>query len=146
MSSRARLKRGIAGGFFLLLLMGILIGGLATLFNEPEAHAASPGGVPVRIYFNPNFPAPVGEPCEICVELDAGHFEDLDVLLAWPDKMNPSKVLGVNAELAVYPPHVTVLEDKRGGCRSITLAYPGWVAVVASANGTSVGGVLEIQP
>ena len=145
MSSRARLNGGIAGGFFLLLLMGMLIGGLATVFNEPEAHAASPGGVPICVSFNPN-PARVGQTCQLCVKLDDPFFVDVVVDLFFPAGPNPDMGNPARQQLATYVIPLTVPKGEEGACAPITPINPGWVAVLARANGGRAGGLLEIVP
>ena len=133
-------KHRVAAGLALVALM-VVVAVVATTVEEPEANALPfSGGVPVRVYFNPD-PAKIGDTVQLWVELseDAALIPHM-VVLEFPNAIQvPSD------NLASQPPNVTVAVGEKHGYVTITVTKEGWVTVLGKLNGGRAGGVLEVN-
>ncbi len=133
-------KHRVAAGLALVALM-VVVAVVATTVEEPEANALPfSGGVPVRVYFNPD-PAKIGDTVQLWVELnEAVTLIPHEVTLDFPpDIQYPKESL----QDEVLPLIVAVGE--KHGYTTITPTEEGWVTVLAKLYGGRAGGVLEVN-
>ena len=136
-------KHRVAAGLAMVALM-VVVAVAATTVDEPEANALPfGGGIPVRVYFNPD-PAKAGDTVELWVELSEAatlttHFVALDF---------PAVIQDPTASLTLFPRYVTVALGNTDGYVPITIQSAqaqGYVTVIATINGGRAGGVLEFR-
>ena len=129
-----------------MVALMVVVAVVATTVEEPEANALPfGGGVPVRIYFNPD-PANGGQRVQLWVEVsEEATLIPHVVTLEYPNAIQvPSNTLGQNHD------SVAVAVGDIHGYLEFTAPTPtgteGYVTVIGMLNGGRAGGVLEINP
>ncbi len=139
-------KHRVAAGLAMVALM-VVVAVVATTVEEPEANALPfGGGVPVRIYFNPD-PAKYGDMVQLWVELS----EEATLIPHVVMLEYPSDIQAPGNNLQNDHPSVIVAVGEKSNyvnfqACSQNATTNGYVAVIAKLNGGRAGGVLEVQP